>query len=125
MVAFARVVPDRLFEGQVLLAAKQVQVADRGILVGTLQDRGLGDFQAASQRERVGRVPFGRQHDLDDLDLGADQGDVERISGMAVAGVGDAGNVLQRRMLMDVAAPDRGHEDIGSSQVHDEHAGNQ
>ena len=99
MVAVTRIVADRLLESEVFLAPEEKQPADRGIVVRPLEDRVGADPEIAFQSERVGRVPLGRLHDRLHLGLRADQGHVQRVAGMAVAGHRDAGIVVERRMM--------------------------
>src|SRR5262249_31149343 len=94
VVAMPRIVAYGLFECQVLLATKEILTADGGILVGAIEDRGLGNLQRTSQGQWVGRIPLGRDHDFDHFGVAANQCYVDRVGRNAVCCVGDAGNVL-------------------------------
>jgi hypothetical protein len=124
VMALARIAADGLLKSKILLAPPQVQVADRGIGIRALQHRSHGDSQRAAQTDRIGGMPFGRQHDPDQVGLGADQGDVEGVAGNVVGGVADAGNVLQGRMSVHEASPQPRHEKVGGDQIYQEKAGN-
>ena len=117
VMALARIVSDRLLKGQILLAAEQIQVADRCIVVVPLEDRGARHPQTAAQSHGIGRIPLGRQHDLFDFPLGADQRGVERIAGDVAARLGDARLVVQRRMMASVALPQRRHEEVSQQEI--------
>jgi hypothetical protein len=104
-----------------LLAIEKVLVADRRVVVGTLQYGRVGDAQAAPQRQGIGGKPFRGDHDPHDLLLGADEGYVERIGGDARAGVGHTGNVLQRGVPAGVVLPELRRDQIRRDRVqHDD-----
>ena len=105
VVSLARVVADRLLEGKVLLATKEVLATDRRGVVGAFQHARLGDFETTPERERVGGVPVCLHHGPLEAFLRPDQLDVERVRRNARACVGDARNVLQLWMPRRVPLP--------------------
>ena len=98
VLPFARIVADGLLERQVLLAAEQIEIAHRCIVVGTFEHRRIGNVQTTAPRQRIGRKPFGGQHDRLHFVLAADKRHIQRIAVDAGTRVRDARNVLQRGM---------------------------
>src|SRR4029453_844877 len=102
MVALSRINANGLLEGQVLLAAPQVQVADRSIVVRMFEHGRTGDLETAAQRERVGWIPLGRPHDPFYLRFRFDQGHIEWITAVTIRGVCDVRNISQRWVMTGV-----------------------
>src|SRR6516162_9086701 len=103
MVSMPRIVAHGLLERQVLLAAEEELTADRRSLILALENGGSRYLQAAAQRKRIGRIPPGRDHDLQHLGFRADQGHVDRVSGNAVSRIRNAGHLLKFGMPVSVA----------------------
>ena len=80
---------DRLFESEILLAAVKQQGADRRVGIGPIEDHAFADLQAGAPGDRVGRMPARDGESMDELDLGADEADIDRIAGYAVDRGGD------------------------------------
>ena len=109
VVAVAGALARRLLEGEVLLAAEDEEGADRGVGVGPVHQDAAGDPEAAPQGHRVGGVPARVEHGPDQVVLGADQADVERVAGDALGGEGRLGGVFEGRVVLVV--PPEGRED--------------
>ena len=119
VVPLARIGTHGHLEGEVFLATVEVQAADRRVVVRPLENRGLGDLQAAFQGERIGRIPLRRDHDALELALRADDRDVKRVARDAGGGVRDFGNVFERRVATRVRAPEERRRQVGARQVGD------
>ena len=72
-----------------------------------------GDARAAGKRDRVGGIPAGGPHGAHDILLAADQADIDRVAGVAVARQGDARGLSEEGMTAEVANPQRRHDQIG------------
>ena len=106
MMPVASVLANRFLEGEILTPPEHEQVADRCVFVGPVEQHATGDANAGPQGHRVGGSPAGIEHRIDNLLLGSDQADVERIAGNALGGDRRLGRVLQRRMML-VMPPER------------------
>ena len=109
----ARIVADRLFERQILLAAPKIKIADGRVVVGTMQNGIVGDTQRAFERDWVGRIPAGGEHCLGQLLFTADQGDVQGVAVNAVFRVRDRGNIVERGMMLRGVTPSGRDQDVG------------
>ena len=116
MVALLGTAAHQLLEGQILLAAKDVQTADRRVVVFVIQHDTLGDVDARAHRDRVGRMPMRGQQGADHFLLRSHQANVQRIARNAVVGDRDLGCVDQV-WLMLVVLPQGRHDKIGNHQV--------
>ena len=112
-MATAWIVADRLLERQILLAIPNIKIADRRIVVGTMQNGIAGNAQRAFERDRVGRIPFGGEHRLGQLLFTADQRDVQGIAVDAVFRVRDRGNIVERGMMSRGVTPGGRDQDVG------------
>src|SRR5262245_42930833 len=103
MMASPRVVARRLLKRQIFLAAKQIEVADRRLVVCSLQYRIFGDANIAPDAKWICREPAGRQHDCVHIILRSNQGDVDWVSWMSVAGKRDVRRLVDPWVGMGVA----------------------
>jgi hypothetical protein len=102
----ARAVTDRLFESQILLATKKIKVADGRFVIRAAENRIHHDADAASERDRIRRVPSGCRHRADDLSFCADNPDIQGVARMPVAGVCNLLYVGQGSVVPKVRFPD-------------------
>ena len=102
MMAVAGVLAHRFLEGQILTPPEHEQVADGCVFVGPVKQHATGDANAGPQGHRVGGMPAGIEHRIDNLLLAADQPDIERIAGDALGSDRRLGRVLERRMMLVV-----------------------
>jgi hypothetical protein len=73
MMTPSGVITHRLLKGEVLLAAKEKQAADRRIILRTMKNRALRDVQTAPQGDWIRGIPPGRQHRRDKIAFACDQ----------------------------------------------------
>ena len=76
----------RLFERKILAAAEVIEIADRRVLVGTIEQHAADDLDRRFQRDLIGRKPPGRMHRAHQILGVADQPDIDRIAGNALPG---------------------------------------
>src|SRR5262249_11160489 len=119
VVSLAGIVSHRLFKRQIFFTSPEVKVADRGIGIRTLEYSRFGDFETAAQRERVGGIPFGRQHGSLQLIFRADQGNIDGTARMVITGKREARNIIERGMPMCIANPYGGHDKVRTNQVYE------
>ena len=119
MMAAIGALADRLFEGQILLAALEQQGADRRIGIGPVEDHALADLQAGTPRDGVGGMPAGHGESMDQLGLGPDETDIDRVAGNAIrrgrhhlAGKGDVVPILEPPVFR--------RDEIGEQAIEDE-----
>jgi hypothetical protein len=123
MVATIGAATHLLLERQALLAAEDVERADRRVGIGTIQDHALGDLEAAGERDRIGRVPAGGEHRLDQLGPVADQRHVQRVARDAIGIDRDLGHAVQRRVMVALdPPPDHRQDAVGRREVQREAA---
>ena len=106
----------RLLEREVLAAAEIVQVADRRVAIGPVQQHAAGDFDRRSQRDRIGGIPAGGVHGADHVPGVADQSDIDRIAGNALPGPRHH-RQCREPLLVFVMGPQRRQHDIGEQAV--------
>jgi hypothetical protein len=63
------IIPNRLFKGEILPAAKEKQVTDRRIIIRTVKNRALRDMQTAPEGYRIRGIPSSRKHRLNKIAL--------------------------------------------------------
>ena len=112
MVAAIGAGADRLFEGEVLAAAEIIEIADRRVLVGAIEQHAADDLDRRFQRDRIGRIPAGRVHRADHVALVADQADIHGIAGNALRGARHHRQIGEAFLVL-VMRPERGQHEIG------------
>ena len=112
-MALARAVPHRQLEGEVLLAAKQIQIAYRRLVVRTPHDRIHHNAHARGKGDRICRRPTRRCHGSRQLFLHSEQRDIHRITRMAVRGFGQTRPGQERVLPAFDLMPDQRREQIG------------
>ena len=119
MVAAIGAGADRLFEGEILAAAEIIEIADRRVPIGAVEQHAADDLDRGFQRDRIGRIPAGGVHGAEHVPDVADQPDIDRIAGNALRGprhhrqVGEA-------LLVLVMRPEAGQHQIGEQAIGDE-----
>src|SRR5947207_1684782 len=63
-----------------------IEIADRRVLVGTVEQHAADDLDGGFQRDGVGRIPAGRMHRAEDIAVVSDQSDIDGIAGNALRG---------------------------------------
>ena len=89
VVALTRAVPDRLFKGEILLAAEEEEITHGRSRWGFLKDGIDDDAFIAAQAERVSSAPASGAHGPDDICFAAHERNIERVAGDAIPGVGE------------------------------------
>jgi hypothetical protein len=112
MVSLSRAVSDGLLEGEVLLPAQQIETTYWSLVVRSPEDRINHDAKAALQRYRIGWGPPDSHHRADQFFLCADDGDVKRIARVAIRGVRNSIDVLQRGVMPEIELPDGGRQQV-------------
>ena len=107
MMSLPRAVSDRLLEGEILLAAEKKQTAHGSPVIRPAENRIHHNTDAAAQCNRVGRIPSGGGHGLDQLLFGANESDIDGITGVAVGRARETIDGCQRWMVPKIDLPDR------------------
>src|SRR5436190_8393546 len=122
VVAAVGIGADRLFKSEVLAPAEVIEIADRCVLVGAVEQHAADDLDGRFQRDRIGRIPARRMHRAENVFGFADQADIDGIAGNSLSCARhhrQAGKAL----LMLVMGPQRRQHDIGQQAVHHERDG--
>ena len=122
VIAFARAVADRLFKGEIFLAAEEEEIAHGRARVGFVENGIDDDALIAAQAERISVAPAGGAHGTDDICFAADERDIQRIAWDAIPGVGEARAVDEIRMAFGLLFPDLRQDAVGDEQVNRDHA---
>jgi hypothetical protein len=117
MMAMPGAVADLLLEGEIFLAAKEEQVADRRVRIGPAEHGRHSDFEITSYPESRGRRPFRGRHRPQEFLTRTDERDVERVAWDASSGVGDARHIYQGRMFSGVVPPKPRCRQVGDPKV--------
>ena len=87
---------------------RRQRLTDGSVFIRPVKQHATGDANAGPQGHRVGGMPAGIEHRMDNLLLAADQPDVERIAGNALGSDRRLGRVFKRRMML-LMPPDAGN----------------
>ena len=107
---------DRLLEREVFVAAEIEQRTDGRVVVRPVQQHAARNLDRRSQRHGIGRIPAGRPHGAEHVELVADQADIDGIAGNALRGARHH-RQISKAALMFVVVPQRRQRQIGQRQV--------
>lgn len=113
-----------LFEGELFSSPFVVEWANRRIAIRPTEYHAPNDFDARTERDRIGLKPASFMHDTEYGFLASDESDVESIARDAV-GVSSHHRQEGKARLVLVMGPQGGRHDIGEHQVGYEYAADQ
>ena len=98
-----------------------IEWADGRITVWPVKDDAANDLDACPQRDRISRKPARRVHGKQDVFLGADKSDIERIARDVAPGAGHHGQGSKAWFVL-VMTPQRGQQEVGKQEIGEENA---
>ncbi len=116
VVAAIGAAANRLFERKILAAAKIIEIADRRVFVGTIEQHTADNLDRRFQRDRIGWKPARRVHRADDVLFVADQPDIHGIAGNALPGAGHHRQAGEAFLVL-VMGPKRWQDQVGENDV--------
>ena len=91
-------------------------MADRRFAIGPVKQNAADNFDARSQRDRIGRIPRGGIHGAENIVSRSDHADIDRIAGNAVRRARYHGEI-GKRLLMLVVPPRQRQHDVGQQEI--------
>ena len=117
VMAFLRAAPNWFFKSQIFFPSEKIKIADRSLIIRFSQNSIDHDSNAAAKGQRIGGIPSGGCHGPDDFFLGADQGDIQGISGDITRRLCHPRALLDNRKMALVTLPEAWKNQVSDEKI--------
>src|SRR5438105_13665887 len=116
-MAFLGAVPNWFFKSQIFFPSEKIKITDRSLIIRFSQNGIDHDSNAAAKSQRIGGVPSGGCHGPADFFLGADHGDLQRISGDTTRRLCHPRPALDNRKMAAVPLPEAWQNQVSAGKI--------